>query len=61
MGILNAKSYIDKEAEFIKRKFLVVGQDIVAKFDEGVVISPNHILHLRRKCFKKDISNNKYG
>ena len=48
MGILNAKSYIDKEAEFIKGKFLVVGQDIVAKFDEGVVISPNHILHLRR-------------
>ena len=48
MGILNAKSYIDKEAEFIKGKFLVVGQDIVAKFDKGVVISPNHILHLTR-------------
>ena len=40
-------THVDKEAELVKGKLLLGGQDIVAKLDQGVVVAPHHLLHLR--------------
>ena len=39
-------THIDKEAKLVKGKLLLGGQDIVAKFDQRMVVAPHHLLHL---------------
>ena len=53
----HAKAYIDKEAKLIEGKFLVVRQDIVAKLDQGVVVAPNYLLHLKQMLVRKAFKN----
>ena len=39
-------THVDKEAELVKGKLLLGGQDIVAKLDQRMVVAPHHLLHL---------------